>query len=162
MKPYAILGLFAALLLASCATVKTEPTGIQLVQQPPIQPEKPIEVTPVGTAMLEVSNEGELNTVIIVNIEGKEVFASKELISSKNQGGYFGREVQTATIEVPAKPFTLEAVGKIVCPPEMVCAAVVPEGSAVIDPAKGKYLYVTFWGNKFTIEQSKEQKVRID
>jgi len=96
------------------------------------------------------ANESKSAVNFMANVDGQDF--SMELPSAAQLGGYNGQEFTVKTIMVPDKQFVLELTEK-------------NTGMKIqktLDPVEGEYIAVTFWGDKFTIDQSVQKQVRID
>ena len=121
-------------------------------QQTPQEPTVPVD-QPESTTSMEFTfaNEAKFDTTLAAFIDGEKVY-EKELISYATAGGYFGQEFEYKVLEVPDREFTLKIVE----------SANGFEETTQINPANGKFVDVTFWTDKFTIQQTKEKQIRID
>lgn len=97
------------------------------------------------------ANEAKTDAKITAHINGEKVYEDT-LISAKNAGGYFGQEFTNKELLVPSQKFTLK----------LSEAGTGKEETIQVDPSKGQYLDVTFWNDKFTIDQTTKKQVRID
>ncbi|GEM_PF-3843406 len=119
----------------------------------PIRCTGPAEFKYGGCSILEFTfaNEAKFDTTISAFINSNKVY-EKNLTSYVTAGGYFGQEFEYKTLDVPNEEFTLEV--------EESSKGV--KETLKINPSEGKYVSVTFWEDKFIIEQTKEEQVRID
>ncbi|MBI4451039.1 hypothetical protein HY642_03630 [Candidatus Woesearchaeota archaeon] len=106
--------------------------------------------SPKNTIEVTFANEARKDISIKAFVDSDLTHTTQMLLSSKTQGSYLGKEIEIATVEVPEQPFVFQ----------------VSTGSDVaartIDPAGGRFVQVTYWDDKFTIEQSIEKVQRID
>ena len=121
-------------------------------QQTPQEPTVPVD-QPESTTSMEFTfaNEAKFDTTLAAFIDGEKVY-EKELISYATAGGYFGQEFEYKVLEVPDREFTLKIVESATSFEEII----------QINPAIGKFVDVTFWTDKFTIQQTNEKQIRID
>ena len=121
-------------------------------QQTPQEPTTPVDQAESITSMeFTFANEAKFDTTLTAFIEVKKIH-QKKLISYATAGGYFGQEFEYKVLEVPDREFTLKIVE----------SANGFEETTQINPANGKFVDVTFWTDKFTIQQTKEKQIRID
>src|SRR3989344_9096195 len=100
--------------------------------------------TSATTIEFTFANEAQFDTTLTAFIDGEKVY-EKELISPATAGGYFEQEFEYKVLEVPDQEFTLKITE----------SATGSEESTQINPANGKYVDVTFWTDKFIIQQTK-------
>lgn len=138
-----------AFVFVGCAQNPSIPATPNVTNQPPST--QPVIIDDAQASMVVTfANESQSTVNFAANVEG-QIF-SMELPSASQLGGYTGKEFTVKTITVPDRPFVFDVTEKNTG----------MKTQKKLDPAEGRFVSVTFWGDKFTIEQSVQQQVRID